>query len=1003
MSTETTINQMIKNVCGVILLAGLLPAALAQYPGWQYSGSINLLTTSEGANLPASASEDGFPLLVRLHKDFFNFSQAKAGGDDVRFSTSSGAPLPYQIEEWDAAQGTASIWVRIPTIKGNARQEIRLHWGNPDVAGESNGKAVFNESNGYLSVWHMAEAVQDEVGTLESKDVATTVTLGMVGKARHFAGGQGVSCGDKIPNYPVGASPHSSEVWFRAEKPNGRPLAWGNEHGQGKVVMHFQSPPHVKMDCYFSGADVSSEGRMPMNEWTQVVHTYQQGDSRIYVNGVLSGVSTKAGAPLAIKSPARLFIGGWYDNYDFIGDIDEVRISKVVRSADWVKLQHENQKAQQTLTGPVVQPGKAFSVSEAQVTVLEGKSATFTAQAGGALKLYWTLVSDGQERVAAVDRLAFTFHAGRVTGDKAVTLRLKAVYPTQVKTKDIEISIQEDIPEPVFTLAAPARWDGRSTIEVTPQVKNLSAMRATGAGDLQTEWSVSPFAVIREVVPGKLLLKRAQNSGKLTVTASISNGGTAVTQTTTIDVTEPQSDAWVARTPAKDEKPEDGQFYSRDDQKEGTLYYSGTLTAAADAVFLKVYADDKLIKTETAGTGSDNAYAFVVKLKPGLTKYKVEFGTRAGGKETVSHTVSNLVCGDAYIIDGQSNALATDTAEKSPPETNEWIRSYGSPPENPQAAPGNLWCNAVWKAEQGEKAELGWWGMELAKRLVASQKVPILIINAAVGGTRIDQHQRNPADPADLTTSYGRMLWRVQQAKLTHGIRGILWHQGENDQGADGPTGGYGWETYQQLFVAMSAGWKQDFPNVQHYYVFQIWPDSCSMGGRNGSGDMLREKQRTLPQLYSNMSIMSTLGIRPAGPCHFPLAGWAEFARLIEPLIERHHYGKVPTVAITPPNLRHASYAGGALDTIALEFDQPVLWADALAGQFYLDGEKDKVASGSITENVITLKLKTASIAKKITYLKEIAWSQDTLLNGANGLAALTFCEVPIAPNNSAP
>ena len=347
-----------------------------------------------------------------------------------------------------------------------------------------------------------------------------------------------------------------------------------------------------------------------------------------------------------------------------------------------------------------------------------------------------------------------------------------------------------------------------------------------------------------------------------------------------------------------------------------------------------------------------------MKLKPGLIKYKVEFGTKVGGQETVLHTVTNLVCGDAYIIDGQSNALATDTGEKSPPETNEWIRSYGRPPGNRKDAPGNLWCNPVWKAEKGEKAELGWWGMELAKRLLESQKMPIFIINAAVGGTRIDQHQRNAADPTDLTTIYGRMLWRVQQAKLTHGIRGILWHQGENDQGADGPTGGYGWETYQQFFIEMSAGWKQDFPNVQHYYVFQIWPNSCSMGGRNGSGDMLREKQRTLPQLYSNMSIMSTLGIRPPGGCHFPLVGWAEFARLIQPLIERDHYGKVPAASITPPNLRHASYAGGAKDTIALEFDQPVVWADTLAGQFYLDGEKGKVASGSVSGNVLTLKLK---------------------------------------------
>ena len=42
--------------------------------------------------------------------------------------------------------------------------------------------------------------------------------------------------------------------------------------------------------------------------------------------------------------------------------------------------------------------------------------------------------------------------------------------------------------------------------------------------------------------------------------------------------------------------------------------------------------------------------------------------------------------------------------------------------------------------------------------------MPICMINGAVGGTRIDQHQRNPADPEDVATIYGRLLWRVQQA-----------------------------------------------------------------------------------------------------------------------------------------------------------------------------------------------------------------------------------------------
>ncbi len=978
-------------------------AAFAQYPGWQHSGSIFVLTTPDGAGLPAAAVVEGFPLLVRLNKDWFDFTQAKAGGEDVRFSTSTGAPLSYQVEEWDAAKGAASIWVRVPLIKGNERQEIKVHWGKTDAANESSGSAVFNESNGYLSVWHMNGPVKDEVGTLESKDVGTTATTGMIGEARHLAGKQGIFGGEKIPNYPVGASPHSSEMWLRAEKSNGRALAWGNEHGQGKVVMHFQSPPHVKMECYFSGADVSTAGRLPMNEWIHVVHTYQQGDSRVYVNGELSGVSAKPNAPLAIKSPARLWIGGWYHNYDFIGDIDEVRISKVVRSPDWVKLQHENQKAHQTLVGPVVKPGATFAVSSAQATVLEGQSATFTAQAGGAQKVYWSLVRDGRETIVATDRFTFHFDAGRVSGDDFATLRFKAVSANEVRTQEIGITVKEDIAEPVFTLKAPRAWDGRKTIEVVPQISNVKAMQAKGAGELKTEWSAGPFAVIKEVAPGKLMLTRAQNSGKLTVTATISNGGKPVTQSVTIDVKEPKRDALVARTPAKDEKPEDGQFYARDDKNEGTLFYNGTLDAPADAVFLQLYADEKLIKTERAKPGKDLSYAFAMKLKPGLIKYKVEFGTKVGAQEAVRHTVTNLVCGDAFIIDGQSNALATDTGEKSPPEMHEWIRSYGRPSQNQKDNQGNLWCNPVWKAQNGEKAELGWWGMELAKRLVESQKMPIFIINAAVGGTRIDQHQRNATNATDLGTIYGRMLWRVQQAKLTHGIRGILWHQGENDQGADGPTGGFGWETYHPFFIEMAAAWKQDFPNVQHYYVYQIWPDSCSMGGRNGSGDMLREKQRTLPQLFSNMSILSTLGVRPPGGCHFPLVGWAEFARLIQPVIERDHYGKVPAASVTAPNLSRAAYAGAAMDTITLEFDQPVVWNETLAGQFYLDGEKDKVASGSVTGNVLTLKLKEPSSATKITYLKEIAWNQDKLLSGANGLAALTFCNVPFVPKRFVP
>jgi len=116
-------------------------------------------------------------------------------------------------------------------------------------------------------------------------------------------------------------------------------------------------------------------------------------------------------------------------------------------------------------------------------------------------------------------------------------------------------------------------------------------------------------------------------------------------------------------------------------------------------------------------------------------------------------------------------------------------------------------------------------------------------------------------------------------------------------------------------------------------------------------------------------------------------------------MIERDFYGVIPDTSLAPPDLRRARFNAAAKDEIALEFDQPVAWHEALVREFYLDDNSGEVVSGRAAGNVITLQLKrTPSAATKITYLKERDWSQDRLLMGANGLAALTFCDVEIEP-----
>lgn len=962
--------------------------SVQSYEAWAHSGSLFILTTADGADIPAGVTETDFPLLVRLDSGNFNFGEAQSDGRDVRFTAAVGAALPYQIEEWDAGAGTASIWVKVPAITGNSSQEIKMYWGKSGVGSESDGSAVFNAANGYASVIHMDGALQDETGSVTPANVGTSGATGLIGSGRHFAAGQGINCGTNIMGFPTGSGANSSQAWIRAEAANSTILGWGIQQGQGKIVMQLANPPHINMDCFFGGGNVTGALPVSLSEWVHVVHTNQGGAAKLYVNGVLD--NSNSGGSMNIPSPARMYIGGWYNNYNFQGDIDEVRISQVVRSANWIKLEYENQKPLQTLVGSLVQDGTTFSAAPTSVTIDEGTSTTLTGQAGGAQKVYWIYKKDGQETVLATDQFSLDISAGRVTGNQNYVIQFKGLYPTSVQTVDIPVTITETIPDPEFTLSAPASWNGRDSITVTPNITNLADLQAAGADSFNYTWTVNGVAVIKEVTPGVLTLLRSQGSGPMTVTLVMDNGGDLVSSSTIITVQEPATDAWQQRAPGANEKPVNKQFFARDDTGVGKIHYNGTQGGSPDEVFLKIYTTDggDVLYATHRQALAGNAYAFSVPIAAGKVTYKAVYGTRTGGIDTALATVTNLVCGDAYIIEGQSNALATDNSAPNDFTTDPWIRTYGKT---------QGWGSAISK---GSEMQLGLWGWYLANDLSTRYAMPICIINAAVGGTRIDQHMPNPAGhgtPGSLYSIYADLYNRVVGGNLTHGIRAVLWHQGEQDQGSGGPDGDYDYKFHQQYFVDMSAAWKQDFPNIRSYYVFQIWPAACGDTSRN---DQLREVQRTLPFLYSNMRMMSTVGIVPGSSCHYEPAGYQVFADLIGPLVEQDHYGYVPTEAISAANLLQAYFTTPAQNAIALEFDQDMAsWDSGSNSLLFLDGAAGQVSSGSVSGKVVTLQLGAPSTAATITYLKGIGWNgvQADLVYGANSIAALTFADVPIA------
>ena len=571
-------------------------------------------------------------------------------------------------------------------------------------------------------------------------------------------------------------------------------------------------------------------------------------------------------------------------------------------------------------------------------------------------------------------------------------------------TKDFTVTVvTRSIADPAFTLAAPATWDGHQTITVQSTITNQALLQATGGTNVNYHWSATGVAVIKEITPGILTLIRSQGNGPLTVTLTMDNGGVAVSHSVTVHVQQPASpDAWVQCTPGTNEKPVTKQFFARDpNTNNGTLFYNGT-GAGTTPVYLKVFATpnggtETQYGTTQRQTPVSGAYAFTVPIAAGRVTYRVEFGTTTGGIDTPANTVTDLVCGDAYLIEGQSNAEATNNDVPADPNTSPWIRSYGK----------TLGWGYATNKDAPSELQLGVWGWIWAKHLLASYNMPICIINGALGGTRIDQHQPNPADHSQaggLYSIYATLYNRIVGAKLTHGIRAVLWHQGEQDQGADGPFGGdYDYKFYQQYFVDMSAAWKQDFPNIRNYYIFQIWPPACGAQFRN---DQLREVQRTLPYLYSNMRIMSTLGIVPGSSCHYVLEGYQKFSDLISPLVEQDFYGYSPGSVFSAPNLKKAYYSSTERNEITLEFDQNIAWNPGAPGLFFLDRLAGQVASGSASGKVIKLQLIAPSTTQTITYLRGIDWAasgsvQGNLLYGSNGIAALTFADVPLTLNSA--
>jgi hypothetical protein len=337
-----------------LLVTALAFAALAAVPataraGWLEGYRYRQQVTISGGVPDADLA--GFPALVRT-TDGANHvfgNTASPLGHDVVFTAADGfTRLPHELEHF--ATGGASeldAWVKTDMTAG-APTVLYMYYGGPDAA-DPYATQVWDGN--YKMVQHLQETSGTHVdstshGNNGTVSGATMDAVGKVDGADSFDGSNDyVSCGSD-PSLKI-TGPLTLEGWMRADELDGAlhnivgfsnseqrgyKLAWDNRN-TNRIWFCVNDYRTTPTGGYVYNTLLAYEP-LSAEEWYHIAATYDPTKMEVFVNGESVGTRTPTSEPGAYDG-SLVYIGRW-GSFWFDGQIDEVRISDIARSAEWI-------------------------------------------------------------------------------------------------------------------------------------------------------------------------------------------------------------------------------------------------------------------------------------------------------------------------------------------------------------------------------------------------------------------------------------------------------------------------------------------------------------------------------------------------------------------------------------------------------------------------------------------------------------------------------------------
>ena len=330
-----------------LLLALLLPL-LAPAPAsaawwqtdWSYRRQITIDTTPKGANIADPAGR--VPVLIRLHSGNFSFGDAQDNGADLRFiAADDKTPLAFHIESFDPLLGVAAVWVDVPDFPAGSAKQIWLYYANKKAPAAGDAAQTFDPD--YALVYHF-----DQAAGTPPKDAtayannALTAPSGIddgaiIGKGARFSGAGAIAVPPSSSLAISAGGAFTFSAWVKSDVPQARGGLYTRRDGTSSFVVGLdQGVPFAEI-AGGTPARVAGTQAITKSAWTHIAVTADGKTLTLYING--HGVGSAPGSLPTLNTVTAL--GGEAPNAtpagtptaSFIGEMDEVRISKIARPA----------------------------------------------------------------------------------------------------------------------------------------------------------------------------------------------------------------------------------------------------------------------------------------------------------------------------------------------------------------------------------------------------------------------------------------------------------------------------------------------------------------------------------------------------------------------------------------------------------------------------------------------------------------------------------------------